>query len=68
MFKTMRLAAEFVNTEAVAVSSGTKGIEELLKVVDGDGVFRGGRGMDSNHQRREVMRRRSKCKVSLLFC
>lgn len=44
MFKTMRLAAEFVNTEVVAVSIGAKGIDELLKVVDGDGVFRGGRG------------------------
>ncbi|KAJ5209205.1 hypothetical protein N7449_003584 [Penicillium cf. viridicatum] len=42
----MRLAAEFVNTEAVAVSIGAKGIDELLKVGDGDGdgVFRGGRG------------------------
>lgn len=42
--KAMRLAAEFVNTEAVAVSIGTKGVDELLNMVDGDGVFRGGKG------------------------
>lgn len=41
--KTVRLAAEFANTEAVAVSIGTKGVDELLALVDEDGVFRGGR-------------------------
>lgn len=42
--KTVRLAAEFVNTEAVAVSIGAKGLDELLIMVDEDGVCRGARG------------------------
>jgi hypothetical protein len=42
--RTVRLAAEFVNTEAVAVSIGATGADELLNMVDGDGVFRGGKG------------------------
>ncbi|KAL1863327.1 hypothetical protein Plec18170_000161 [Paecilomyces lecythidis] len=40
--KKVRLAAEFVNTETVAVSVAAKGVDELLSITDGDGVFRGG--------------------------
>lgn len=40
--KTVRLAAGFLNTEAVVVSIGAEGVDELLNTVDGDGVFRGG--------------------------
>lgn len=39
-----------MNTEAVAVSIGTKGIDELVKVVDEDGDFRSGRGNVTGQQ------------------
>ncbi|KAJ5664962.1 uncharacterized protein N7477_007410 [Penicillium maclennaniae] len=39
--RSVRLAARFLNTEAVAVSIGAKGIDERLTRVDGDGVFSG---------------------------
>lgn len=48
--KTVSLAAEFVNIEAVAVPIGAKGVDELLDMVDGDGVFRGGRGNMTGRQ------------------
>ncbi|KAI9831938.1 MAG: hypothetical protein M1819_004660 [Sarea resinae] len=40
--QTVRLAAEFANTEALAISVATKGINELQTLQDGDGVYRGG--------------------------
>lgn len=39
----VRLDAEHVNTETVAVSVALKDVQELLSSVDGDGVYRGGR-------------------------
>ena len=38
----VRLAAEYVNTKAVAVAVAATGVQELRRLVDGDGVFRGG--------------------------
>lgn len=40
--KCVRLAAEYVNIQAVAVSIATSGVEELVSLADSDGVFRGG--------------------------
>ncbi|KNG83908.1 hypothetical protein ANOM_008144 [Aspergillus nomiae NRRL 13137] len=40
--QSVRLAAEYVNTKAVAVAVAATGVQELRSLVDGDGVFRGG--------------------------
>lgn len=48
--KHVRLAAEYVNTEAVAVSIATSGVDELLSLADEDGVFRGGSGDGGGQQ------------------
>lgn len=48
--KCVRLAAEHVNAEAVAVSVAIKDVEELLSLVDGNGVYRGGMGGRDSHQ------------------
>lgn len=48
--KCVRVAAEHVNTEAVAVSVATKDVEELLSSVDGDWVYRGRRGGRDGHK------------------
>ncbi|KAL4941312.1 hypothetical protein BDV06DRAFT_223269 [Aspergillus oleicola] len=42
--QTVRLSAEYVNSEAIAVSVATKDVGELSSLVGSDGVFRGGRG------------------------
>lgn len=41
--ETVRVAAEFVNIEAVGVSVASKDVGELVTLVDDDGVYRGGR-------------------------
>lgn len=40
----VRVAADYANTEAVALSVATKDVEGLLGLADGEGVYRGGRG------------------------
>ncbi|KAE8413257.1 hypothetical protein BDV36DRAFT_287180 [Aspergillus pseudocaelatus] len=42
LVELVRVAAEFVNTKAVAVAVATTDVGELRGLVDGDGVFRGG--------------------------
>ena len=44
VLRTVRVGADFINIEPVAVSVGSKSVNELLSIVDEDGVFRGGRG------------------------
>jgi len=39
----VRVAAEFLNTEAVAVSVASKDVGKLVTLVDDDGVYRGRR-------------------------
>ena len=39
---TVRVAADFANTVSVAMSMATMGANELLSLVDEDGVYRGG--------------------------
>lgn len=46
----VRVAADYVNTEAVTVSVATKDVGELLSLVDRDGVYRGGRGGKDDHR------------------
>ncbi|KAL4927106.1 uncharacterized protein BDV17DRAFT_137496 [Aspergillus undulatus] len=41
-FQTVRLSAAYVNTESVAVAVGSKDVREIRRLVDEDGVFRGG--------------------------
>ena len=40
--ESVRVSAEFANTESVAVSVATTGVNELVALADGDGVYRGG--------------------------
>lgn len=40
--ESVRVSAEFANTEAVAVSVATKDINGLVALADSDGVYRGG--------------------------
>lgn len=64
--KKVRLAAEFANTEAVAVSIGTKAVDELLALVDEDGIFRGGRArFKPQSLKKEKKHRGSSCRHSL---
>ncbi|KAB8204143.1 hypothetical protein BDV34DRAFT_197932 [Aspergillus parasiticus] len=46
--ESVRLAAEYVNTQAVAVAVATTDVQELRGLVDEDGVFRGGSGRSGN--------------------
>ncbi|KAE8337425.1 hypothetical protein BDV24DRAFT_167285 [Aspergillus arachidicola] len=46
--ESVRLDAEYVNTQAVAVAVATTGVQELRSLVDEDGVFRGGSGRGGN--------------------
>ncbi|KAE8141915.1 hypothetical protein BDV38DRAFT_174891 [Aspergillus pseudotamarii] len=48
LVESVRVAAEFVNTKAVAVAVAVTDVWELRGLVDGDGVFRGGRGNGEN--------------------
>jgi hypothetical protein len=41
--KTVRLSAQQANAIPVAVLVASMGIEEVIALADGDGVFRGGR-------------------------
>ncbi|KAL4751920.1 hypothetical protein BDW72DRAFT_79555 [Aspergillus terricola var. indicus] len=41
--ETIRVSAEFVNSQAVSVAVATTDIGELRSLADGDGVYRGGR-------------------------
>jgi hypothetical protein len=40
--KTVRLSAQHANAIPVAVAVASMGIEEVIALADGDGVFRGG--------------------------
>jgi hypothetical protein len=40
--KTVRLSAQHANAIPVAIAVATMGIEEVIALADGDGVFRGG--------------------------
>lgn len=40
--KTVRLSAHQANAVPVAIGVGTMGIDEVIALSDGDGVFRGG--------------------------
>ena len=44
----VRVAAEFVNTQAVAMAVATTDVQELRSLIDEDGVFRGGSGRGGN--------------------